>query len=337
MTGTKTIITMSILAVLALGAPLQAVVEYADNFDTGNIVGDAPVGWQPSLTPKISTDQAFSGPNSVEMLADGRYEAIMVESEDLDPADQFNVVRGRLTVQFYGVSHPNEEVASYDKLTIGLYDGPLSGLNSLFVLGLEVYDSAGTTSPIMYRTANGSNRMDYPGGGVHNWNPDVWNTAVLNFNCDTDTIGFTINGVQQTELGNHLFNFVGGDQGVASTIRMYTDRDGAFFYTDDVLLESRPAGDADWDGDVDLSDLSILATNWDSAVTLAQDDPEWDGVTYEELWDHADFTENGIVDLSDLSALATNWQVGVPASTVPEPMTMSLLAIGGIALLRRRR
>ncbi len=84
---------------------------------------------------------------------------------------------------------------------------------------------------------------------------------------------------------------------------------------------TRVAGDADDDGDVDLSDLSILATNWDATVAGG--------------WDDADFDLDNFVGLTDLSMMASNWQYGV-TTAVPEPATMSLLAIGGIALLRRR-
>ena len=79
-------------------------------------------------------------------------------------------------------------------------------------------------------------------------------------------------------------------------------------------------GDADADGDVDLSDLSAMATNWQTGSCMRWDDGNFDG----------DYD----VDLSDLSILATNWQAGV--ASVPEPATISFLAIGAIALLRRR-
>jgi hypothetical protein len=54
------------------------------------------------------------------------------------------------------------------------------------------------------------------------------------------------------------------------------------------------------------------------------------------VWADGDFDEDGDVDLDDLSALAANWQYGVTGA-VPEPATMTLLAIGSLALLRRRK
>ena len=65
------------------------------------------------------------------------------------------------------------------------------------------------------------------------------------------------------------------------------------------------------------------------------------------LWEHCDFDCNGIVDDLDLTALAVNWQQGcgggslaeawaTAQANVPEPATMTLLALGGLAALRLR-
>ncbi len=53
------------------------------------------------------------------------------------------------------------------------------------------------------------------------------------------------------------------------------------------------AGDANRDRTVDISDLGILATNWQGS-----------GKTFVQ----GDFNYDGIVDISDLGILATNWQ-----------------------------
>jgi hypothetical protein len=111
-------------------------------------------------------------------------------------------------------------------------------------------------------------------------------------------------------------------------------------------------GDASLDGQVNLTDLSILASHFGN--TTAQ-------------WDQADFSYDGTVNLTDLSILASHFGDGVgntlddarvhaqfgqdlamiessdPAFAsevsrlVPEPSSLTLLAIGGMGLLKRRR
>ena len=80
------------------------------------------------------------------------------------------------------------------------------------------------------------------------------------------------------------------------------------------------AGDANHDRTVDISDLGILATNWQgSGKTFAQ----------------GDFNYDGIVDISDLGILATSWQktLAAPSQAVspvlrPVVPRRSPLAVG---------
>ena len=89
-------------------------------------------------------------------------------------------------------------------------------------------------------------------------------------------------------------------------------------------------GDANKDGKVDGSDVTILAGNWQKGVD--------DGLT--AIWDDGDFNNDGKVDGSDVTILAGNWQAGVSgeAASVPEPSTIVLLlaAIAGWFTVRRR-
>jgi len=94
-------------------------------------------------------------------------------------------------------------------------------------------------------------------------------------------------------------------------------------------------GDANLDGQVDATDLGILAGNWQGASG----------------WAGADFNGDGLVNLTDLGVIATNWQNGVPGppapsfteawaaaqQSVPEPTTAALLGIATVGLLSRRR
>ena len=93
---------------------------------------------------------------------------------------------------------------------------------------------------------------------------------------------------------------------------------------------SRHPGDAvGLDGKVDVFDLVALANHYGRPGS----------------WEWADGDFNGSidglreVDVFDLVILANNygWGTGGGGAAVPEPMTMGLLAVGAVAMIRRRR
>jgi hypothetical protein len=88
-------------------------------------------------------------------------------------------------------------------------------------------------------------------------------------------------------------------------------------------------GDANLDGKVNGLDYQALASNWLTGTTVAQ----------------GNFKGTGVTDGTDYQTLASNWLSSDPytgtyggiAGLTPEPVTMALLALGGLGLLRRRK
>lgn len=98
----------------------------------------------------------------------------------------------------------------------------------------------------------------------------------------------------------------------------------------DLVPNGTQFGDSDLSGTVDFNDFSILAF-W-------YNDPGG--------WAKGDYDGDGMVAFNDFSILAFYYGQGAPVLPgppapagvpVPEPTTMTLLAIGGLALVRRRR
>lgn len=68
-----------------------------------------------------------------------------------------------------------------------------------------------------------------------------------------------------------------------------------------LLLRYAHAGDANFDGKVDINDLYILASHWNPSHTGSSS----------AKWTDADFTGDGWVDADDLAVISAYWQYGV--------------------------
>ena len=103
------------------------------------------------------------------------------------------------------------------------------------------------------------------------------------------------------------------------------------------LSTSAVKGDANLDGRVDETDLTVMAANWKRSVG-------------DRGWIFGDYNEDGTVNLIDLVITADHWQAGVPAgaaspgpldlqafmAAVPEPSSAALLIAALPFLLLRR-
>jgi hypothetical protein len=83
-------------------------------------------------------------------------------------------------------------------------------------------------------------------------------------------------------------------------------------------------GDANLDKFTDFTDFQVLLDHWQAPGG----------------WASGDFNGDGTVDFLDFQVLLDYWNPGgwnSGTSQVPEPATLSLLALGGLALLRRKK
>jgi hypothetical protein len=86
-------------------------------------------------------------------------------------------------------------------------------------------------------------------------------------------------------------------------------------------------GDANLDRYTDFVDFQTLLNNWQASGSSIG-------------WAQADFNGDGVVDFLDFQMLLNYWNPAgwnFAPSQVPEPASLSLLLLGGMALLRRNR
>ena len=134
-------------------------------------------------------------------------------------------------------------------------------------------------------------------------------------------------GALQPPQGNLGGDGSGGFNGSLGGVDLNSFAGDQFFTIDVAALIP---GDADGDGDVDGDDFNAWGGNFPTAsgATLAQ----------------GDFDFDGDVDGDDFNVWGGNFPYPAPApgiasavSDVPEPASIGLIGLGGLALLRRRR
>ncbi|MCC6681372.1 MAG: hypothetical protein IT445_10775 [Phycisphaeraceae bacterium] len=101
-----------------------------------------------------------------------------------------------------------------------------------------------------------------------------------------------------------------------------------------VLTSALHPGDANNDGQVNLSDLQILGDNWQSTSAT---------------WTQADFTGDSVVNLADLQILGDNWGWGAGSdlafdeavetveAAIPEPTSVVVFGLASLGFMRLNR
>ncbi|MGD9127297.1 MAG: dockerin type I domain-containing protein [Planctomycetia bacterium] len=195
--------------------------------------------------------------------------------------------------------------------------------NSLFVGnegdGLLTIQNGGLVTVGEILTIDNNNRgnsfINMSDGGVLAIAGDVDDslTSFLGLVQGTDTIRWWDPAVADWNL---LTTATAGTDYTLAYINDGGDLDGYTLLT--VTAIEPPAGDANFDGQVDASDATILAGNWQAGPGAS--------------WLMGDFNGDGYVNASDATILAGNWQAGTGATSVPEPTSILLLVMLGLAV-----
>ena len=128
-------------------------------------------------------------------------------------------------------------------------------------------------------------------------------------------------GVDGNILGGANPNFTAADDGATTSV----------VRGDGVATDGLKGGDANRDNIVNVTDLGILATNWQLTG---------------KGWNQGNFSgtnNDDIVNVTDLGILATNWQLSrtppvvAAVGAVPEPASIALLVLGGLGCLAASR
>ncbi len=171
--------------------------------------------------------------------------------------------------------------------------------------------------------------VDAPGALIGT-SSELLSTGVFSWDIDTDFVELLLN--TDDHLGLRIQPGVGARYRAKMTLNSLSSPETTPHLVIgyeipepcDLVADIAPVGAPD--GIVDGADLGALLARWkDTGDSVADIAPVG--------------APDGIVDGADLGALLARWKDTCPEASpaVPEPATLTMLALGGLAMLRRRR
>ena len=176
---------------------------------------------------------------------------------------------------------------------------------------------------------HGNNSTDYPETARSPSLPKLTPLEKCESLLIVEGMDFSINGSPVSYGTYTLSDYVSGH--LTGTLLEGDSLDVNFYIYDaaSLVLAPEPAtlpGDVNGDGLVGGADATTIIANW--------------GMTAGATWTNGDLNADGDVDIDDYSLVQANWGNGLPPEppepeATPEPATLGLLLVGGLAMLRR--
>ncbi len=301
------------------------------NMSDGTAAGRASLGSPSAEDTAMGSMHTDAYDESVSPYAAGGVQSIPGTPADIviGPAGNMYVVSGGNVYRFnsdgdwYGPGGVGDMSEFLPSAAGGIGSMTIDSSGRIYVAGasgglvqsaVERWDSDGTT-PLPSPGESGAVFLYWTG---YNESSMIYPTA-LALSPDEDILYVAMKGYSATNGGvkSYVVDVGGGTDGdfIATVV---TDGINTGNMSRLMIYSVLGPGDANGDGSVDILDLDIVGANWGTGTTWAQGN--FDGV--------------GVVDILDLDILGANWGGG---EAIPEPATMSLVALGALALIRRKR
>jgi len=251
------------------------------------------------------------------------------------------------TVRFgFTTLHPNDGIMVLNARKPGDFDSDVDAdADDIDTLFDRVSALAGQGLDVTTGVTLDGLPLDYLIIGPSNWEPEIdlsLNDTMLdltgNARIDMGDVTMLVHNILGTEFGDANLDGVVDGTDESLVLANFGNpggwADGDFNGDDvvdqldlDIVQGNLPlAGDLDGDGFVGIGDLNIVLGNWNQNVPPANP--------------LADPSGDGFVGIDDLNEVLGNWNAGTPPNSnaaIPEPASLVLLALGGLASLQRRR